>query len=318
MRHIFKVKTVEHNGRIICVIGLDMESGEIKYYTFLDNDCRYNEDNFHLIDFNSMPNCMLKSWLGNFKRFNNRENLPDYLKDVLDEYLKKHRDYNLKNGFPVDALDFNFPHLETKYCNIPDARLVFVCHGDYCSPENSIELISNGNIKGIAKHQRDIEKNVLFHELGHLKVTRTMLDKETQKLNYSVGFAKFACELIPICMVGDDLIYIGKKRIENGHLNALEETFNDYECSLANENYSFIYPLYAPILMDLSNGTFLKARNENDSEEYFKVMMRIINDENMARKTLEMMYHGLDSKAAVERSGAFKLLRKYQNVKNKK
>lgn len=318
MGYILKTKTLEHNGRVIGIIGMDMESGETKYYTFLDNHCNYDEDNFHLVDFNSMPNCMLKCWLKNFKRFNNRENLPDYLRDVLDEYLKKHRDYNLQNGFPVDAIDFNFSNLETKYFNIPDTRLTFVCHGDYYSPINSIELVSNRKSEEIASNQRVLEENVLTHELGHLKVARNILDKEVRRLNCSVGFRKFTYKLIPICMVGDDLIYIGEKIVKKPYFNALEETFNEYECSFIKKDYVCCYPFYAPILMDISNGTLLKARHENDGDEYFKVMTSIIDDENMARKTLEMMYLGLDLGSSVEQGKAFQLLKKYQKAKNRK
>lgn len=319
MANILHIKNLNYNNSLFGIAGIDVDTGIIKYYFFLDNDCCYEGDNLHFVDIDSLPNCMLKFWIEGreLKRYDEVEKLPDELKPFVSKYVTLHRNYNIQNGFSNKELNANIKNLEICFSEEPDDK-VFEVSGRYNSPANFISIVINRLQDSLTEHQKKLEQDVLLHELGHLKVTKYSLDLVNMKLNGSIGFYNFEYKLQFICQIDDDYIYVGKKQNEIGHTIALEEIFNELECHFIKPNYGFCYPEYGIILKELSRGSLVNARHYHDTLEYFRVMKNIIDDENLAQELLDSMFFSLNRSDIEARNKAFTLLKKYERAKLKK
>lgn len=322
MANILAIKNLTYNGRVIGVIGQDLKTGEFKQYSFLDFNCVSDDsEHFQLVDLKTMPNCLLKTWLSkdDMRRFDSTELLPEEIKIFLKGFSDEHKKFNSFMGFSNDDLINNERSLETVYREEPSTNHLTAVKGNYLCPINTIDIqvdrIENGS--SLRPAEMELIKNVLLHELGHCKVSNFTVDFKNLVLKSRVGFHVSNFKLNPICIVGKDLIFAPKLLPQKSHFIALEEAFNEYECTFIKSDYSYSYPEYGQILNRLSDGTLLEARHFHDSDEYFRVLTRIIPDKNLARILLSYMYKSLNETEEINAGKAFTILKKYERAKSK-
>ena len=307
-------------------VGVDLETGEIKYYSFYDND-NYNPGMLYEFDINNVKGKYLTGHM-KYCYYQREGYLPRQVKNQVDEIIDSHKNYNMKNGYPTTDLDFNKNNLSVKCINILNifGNSINVgalnISGGYIPVSNIINLKTIGyDCEYIPPNVKLQQTRVLVHEVGHMKVTRCVLDERCNKLLVKTGFYDSEAELRPCLLQNGDVFYI-LQNVPNLDINkegrALEELINDVDCSIAFPSYNGSYPKIGNQLNKLCDGKLLMARYENGLDTYYSSLTSIINSENLAIELLghlsESVY-GSEPKSSEEK--AMKLIKKYQNAKFK-
>lgn len=304
--------------------GVDLETGEIKYYSFYDHNDHYNSRILYEFDMNNL-NGQYLPWHMKYccyKRPSFSSQLSQKLRSAVDEVIDNHKKFNIENGFPTTNLDFNRKNLSIKSINVLNLFGTNNVCGVYIPVSNVVELINCDCDQECISSEELLQQNsVLIHEIGHMKVTKCDLDEKNNKLLVRIGFYNSEVALEPFELQNGDVFYKienmpGKSINKEGR--ALEEVINDVECSIIFPSYIGNYPKFGKQLNELCDGKLLMARYTNGIDDYYSGLTNIINSEDLATELLgnlsESIY-GSEPKRAEEK--AMKLIKKYQNEKFK-
>ena len=306
-------------------VGVNLETSEIKYYSFYNHRDHYNPGMLYEFDINNFNSQQLVRHMRycSYDRPSFSSALPQELKSVVYKVMDIHKNFNIKNGYPTTDLDFNMNNLSIKCINIFNlfgGNNSF--SGRYSPVANVIELINNNHdYECMTAEERLKQNNVLAHEIGHMKVTRCKLDEKNKKLLVRIGFYNAEIKLQPLMLENGDIFYktdnISEKNV-NQEGRTLEELINDVDCSNAFSAYIGNYPKLGKPLNDLCNGRLLMARYTNGIDKYYSSLKNIINSDDLATELLENLsesIYGSEPERAEEK--AIQLIKIYQNKKVK-
>lgn len=299
-------------------IGIDLDTKEIKYYSYYNLKQEYNEKTVYEFDPNNlevgskisrhMYHCNHKSSLA--------ETLPSELKQLVKKIINQHKQYNINNNYPIEYIDKNLINLSIEY------RSNFSLFGDlgfsatYVPVENTIGLAID---KSKWENLSNDEKCNIIHEVGHMKASSYRLDEVNNILIVKTGFYLSKVELEPINLENGDIFYriiSVPKRLENCNERALEEMINDLDCSLAFSSFNGNYPKLGKKLNDLCDQKLTYARYDIGIEEIYTCLQKIIDSKDLADELLEYVgdsIYGYDPE--ISENKASQLIKRYYENK---
>lgn len=304
-------------------VGIDLETKEIKYYSNYKSIQEYHWDSLYEFDPNNLDTEGPISWHMyhcTYKRPSLSDKLPDELVELAQNFINKHKEYNINNNYPIQNIDENVINLSLQY------RSNFSLFGDtgfsaiYIPVENIIGLATDKTKwDRLSDDKRDNFKNSLIHEIGHMKVSSCKLDEANNILSVKTGFYWSEIELKPIMLENGDIFYKITKIPEewkNCNQKALEEIINDFDCSLAFSSFKGNYPKLGKRLNDLCNQRLTYARYGSGIEELYTSLQRIIDSRDLADELLEYISDSIfGNDTEMSENKALQLIKKYEENK---
>lgn len=294
----------------------DIETKEIKYYTYFDKFDIYTPDTLHEFDpDNNDPNYYVNEhdFFGRYKREKVFPSLPEELVDEINASFEPHRQFNKGNNLPTEYLDENQKYFAIDYAmdlssflhrDIED--LLTAC---YNSENNSINLYATKFDYANLTDELKMElKYACRHEVGHMKATNNILDEKRNKLFIQSGFHHNSRRVSPIKTDDGDIVYRLGSNYQNRYHEleyALEEVANDFDCSLVFKgDYKGVYPTIGDRLNNLFQGQLLNLRYTATVADLITYLQEIIPNEEMAFRLFCDLFDSLfeeDRKEATEK-----------------
>lgn len=307
------------------VIGMDLETREIKYYSYYNENGEYDPNGLYEFHLDQLKeNSIIKKHLqdSNYKKQDLFDRVPTSIANLTIDLLDQHQKYNLKYHYPMDYLNQNSKNLSLRYITSWSAIERVQPHAFYLPVENEIVLITTRMIFD----QEEIEnttikiKNSLLHEIGHLKVADCTLNEEKNIFHVKTGFDEHDVKVQPVVLDNHDLFYITTCVCDakNNYGKALEEIINDYDCSLVDPLYFGTYPKLGERLDRLCGNTLLLSRYTKGVDFLYDHLQQIIPSNYLASELLEHIGNsvcGDDPKASENK--AMQLIKKYEHTLQK-
>ncbi|MCX4364925.1 MAG: hypothetical protein OSJ70_04050 [Bacilli bacterium] len=248
-------------------VAVDCDTGNICYFSHFDKSGTYNTSEIYPFDPNNVDGDL--AW--HMARSGYQvDQISSEIHPEIVEYLSKsitaHRDYNIKNSYRIDILDFNAKHLHVVYT--PSYLAVNREAASMYSPvENRLDLYSNKlEYEDASKRKKMQEKSNILHEIGHMKVSTYEI--KDNKLFIRTGFFSSEATLEPIVLRSGDIFYKIKDAAKKGinlEKKALEEIINDTECASIFSTFMRTYPNIGDSLNDLCDNVLPKLRHDDDA-----------------------------------------------------
>lgn len=283
----------------------DIETKEIKYYTFFDKSDIYTPDTLHEYDPNNRdPNYYVNDhdFFGRSKREKVFPNLPEELVSEVKSAIEPHRNFNKDNNLPTEYLDENQKYLVIDYV----MDLETMIHKDldvlssayYSSIRNSINFFaSKYDYANLPDDLKEELKYTCRHEVGHMKATDIKLDDVNNKLLIQTGFNHNARNVHPIKTDDGNVVYhLGNNDPNRYHEleYGLEEFANDFDCLLTFKgDYKGVYPTLGGRLNNLFKGNLLNLRYTVTVADLIDYLREIIPSEDMAYELFCNLYDSL-------------------------
>ena len=306
-------------------VGIDLETKEIKYYSFYNANQEYNKNSLYEFNPNNIETGSYIGWHMyhcSYKRPSLSDKLPNELVQLVPLFISQHKEYNINNNYPVQNIDQNSTNLSIQY------RSNFSLFGDsgfaaiYIPVENIIGLTTDKTRwNTLSSDEKEDSKNSLIHEIGHMKVSNCKLDEENNILYVKTGFYWSTIQLEPIILENGDIFYKIVKvpeKWQNCNEKALEEIINDLDCSLAFNSFKGSYPKLGTKLNDLCDKKLTFARYDIGIEQFYISLKKIINSQDLASELLEHIgdsVYGYDPEDSEKK--ALQLIKKYELAKRK-
>ena len=196
-------------------VAVDCDTGNICYFSHFDKSGTYNTSEIYPFDPNNVDGDL--AW--HMARSGYQvDQISSEIHPEIVEYLSKsitaHRDYNIKNSYRIDILDFNAKHLHVVYT--PSYLAVNREAASMYSPvENRLDLYSNKlEYEDASKRKKMQEKSNILHEIGHMKVSTYEI--KDNKLFIRTGFFSSEATLEPIVLRSGDIFYKIKDAAKKG------------------------------------------------------------------------------------------------------
>lgn len=304
-------------------VGVDLETKEIKYYSFYNSNQEYNSNSLYEFDPNNIENGSSIAWHMyhcSYNRPSLSDQLPDELVQLAQLFITRHREYNINNHYPVQNIDQNSINLSIQY------RSNFSLFGNsgfsaLYIPINNIIGLTTDKTKWnrLSSEQKEDAKNSLIHEIGHMKASNYKLDEDNNILHVKTGFYWSAIQLEPITLENGDIFYKIVKvpdKWQNCNEKALEEMINDLDCSFAFDIFKGSYPKLGAKLNDLCDKKLTFARYDKGIEQFYTSLKEIIDSQDLASELLEHIgnsIYGYDPEDS--KNKALQLIKKYEDKK---
>lgn len=309
-------------------VGVDIETGNIKYYSHYDRNNVYRQNELYEFDINKID--------GNYKLLQNLQHctyesrkvspeLPQELTSLLPAIILEHTKFNLSRSLPITYINLNKNNVSLEYNSGQYAFGTSSFAARYVPIRNVIQLTATKEEWETFQDYRKIEHlNYLRHEVGHMKATRIKLYENTNKLLVKTGFSSYKMTLLP-CINAVNL---------NGEIDAfygvhitsyvndleviLEEIINDLDCTLACKGFVGGYPSLGKRINTLCDDKLLEARYCHGMDIYYDSMCKIINSKDLAVELLETMLDSAYGKnPTISFEKANQLIKKYEIAKRK-
>lgn len=286
---IIELEKLKSNGVDFGYIGVEYETGNIRYFTYYNEGIYYSNRLFEL-DFKNSSVLKWYNEKNGYFRTHLDEHLPLELKNLTYSLIKKHEDFNKKNKYPTKYLEYNKKFLSFIY----DYRLIFLGGiAAYSLLENKICFDVNSSMwQGLDNDYKKKYTDALLHELGHMKVARVVFNEKNNQIEIFSGFCREDSDFEPIFLDNGDIFYKynkSKPLFELDGLTLLEEIMNDYDCKRIDPDYIGFYPDLGEYLEKLCDGELLYARYTDGIETYYRCLTNIINSKDLASELLERM-----------------------------
>lgn len=248
-------------------VAVDVDTGEICYFSHFDEKGIFDSKNIYPFDpRNINGNLALHMARSGYPTEKFSEELHPELRDFVQKAIDMHREYNEKNGYRTDLLDFNAKNLRVWY--VPSYYLYEKEENAFFFPvENRMNLYCDRyEYEGASKREKIAEKSDIIHEVGHMKVCTFKLEDNT--LYIRTGFAPSVAILDPVILKNGDVFYKVKKapnRKANLEEKALEEIINDTDCASIYKAFNKTYPNIGDSLNNLCDKKLPKLREEDDA-----------------------------------------------------
>ena len=248
-------------------VAIDADTGEVCYFSHFDEKGIFDSENIYPFNPKNIDGDL--AWHMERSGYPT-EKISDELHPELIDFIKKsivmHREYNEKNGYRTDLLDFYEKNLRVWY--VPSFSLCGREEAAFFFPfENRINLYCDRwEYKEASKKRKNIEKSNVVHEIGHMKVSSYKL--EDNILTIKTGFAPSTAILEPVILENGDIFYKVKKAPDenaNLEMKALEELINDTDCSKIYKTFIRTYPNIGDSLNILCDEKLPKLREEDDA-----------------------------------------------------
>ncbi|MCX4365173.1 MAG: hypothetical protein OSJ70_05310 [Bacilli bacterium] len=292
-----------YENTIFGYIVYDIESKEVKYYSFFNKEDIYTPGVLHEFDpFNKDPNYYVNDhdFFGRKKRTTISPSLPEELVEYINSAILLHRSFNKNNNLPTEYLDENKKYISIDYNmsfgSFLDRSLELLSSAFYNAGDNSINFhVSKQDWSSLPKEIKDKLKYVARHEVGHMKVTNYTLDESNSKLLVQTGFNHDSMDVKLFKTDDGDAVYVlgeidynKDKEIEIG----LEEIANDFDCLVAsNGDFPVSYTEIGRDLNRLFGGKLLEFRYNATVDDLVAYLREIIPSEDMAYELLDTLTH---------------------------
>jgi len=317
----------ENNGTCCGYEGIDIETGKRRYFTNMDEFGNYQDSILYEFDLNNPNTEYLRNALKNcyFQRCKFSEELPECIKRITEFYIEKHRNYNIKNGFPVDILDFNIPNLLITYEFDLFSFFDAAASGAYNGIKNSITLnVDKDRWAELNNFKKRKYNCILAHEIGHLKTSRLLIDEKEETIIQKTGVSNIIYAVKRTITKSGDAFWspiVSDKNMRNERSVILEEILNDYDCSKLERGFEINYPNFGMALNELCDNNLLMGRYTDGMDIYYSYLTSLIESDYLANELLDIFleitkYEG--KKARYYEKEARKLIREYQKVKKGK
>lgn len=284
----------------------DVETKEIKYYSYYNKDDIYTPDTLHEYDpFNKDPNYYVNNhdFFGRSIRETISPNLPDEVIEYVKKGIELHRVFNKENNYPTEFLDENEKYLAINYSmdleTFLHRTLTVLTATNYFSLDNSINFRTSKFDWGTIPE--DVKKglwHIAKHEVGHMKVTRYKLDEVNNTLCIKTGFSHNIMDVKPIITDDGGMVYTHGETFINKDIDiscALEEIICDYDSLLASRgDFDGNYPKIGEDLNRLFNGQLLGMRYTASINDLVAYLKDIIPSEDMAYELFNYLYEALN------------------------
>lgn len=312
MNYIIEIDRIINNGNCIGYIGIEYKTGIIRYFTHYSNNLYYSDTLFEIYNPKDLERYSL-----NYKR-EYSDRLPIELKSLLKTLIQRHKKFNLDNSFPIDMLEYNEKYLSIQY----DWYLkIFGSIATYTPLENKIDLnITKDSWKNLGENQKKKYNQVLLHEVGHMKVSRMIIDKTTFQVYTKTGFDTSIYQFQPIFLKnGDIFLKYDKLKSSTNKYKILEEIINELECMQIDSSYVLAYPNFGREINELCDGKLLFARYTNGVEEYYDSLNKIINSKDLADELLERILDVDSNEINIEsnKTKVLEIINRYKRQKYK-
>ena len=294
-----------YENTIFGYIVYDMETKEIKYYSYFNKEDIYTPDTLHEFDpFNKDPKYYVNDhdFFGRYKREDVSSSLPNEVIEYVNSAIKLHRAFNNENNFSTEHLDANAKYLSIDYKmnfeNFFHRNLSVLTSTNYSSLENSINFsVSKFDWDSLPETVRKAIWHIAKHEVGHMKVTSHKLDADNNVLRINTGFSHNIMAVRPIKTDDGCIVYAHGETYFNKNFDieyALEEIMCDYDSLLAS-NGDFVgnYPTIGKELNNLFNGKLLSMRYTASINDIVAYLKEIISSEDMAYELLGVLAESL-------------------------
>lgn len=327
MNKIIQISTLydKYHEMVFGYVGVDIDTGNIKYFSHYDQKDKYNPCMLYEFDINNCKSQYLRWHLCHcsYERPYFSDDLPKELINSLDNIITKHKLYNEKNNYPINNLEFNKKNLSVQYAY----NFSLFGNGNfaarYTPVANIIELTTNEiDWYELSLSDKERVKNSIIHEVGHMKTSKYELNERKNKLFINTGLysSEITLESYPIYDSG--IFYTVQKNLTNNNTELyrnLEEIINEVDCSYAFPQYIGNYPTFGKQLNELCDRRLLTARYNGGIDVYYDSLKSIINSESLATELLEYInesINGINPKDSEEK--VYTLLKHYHQKKSKK
>lgn len=283
----------------------DIETKEIKYYTYFDKYDIYTPNTLHEFDpDNKDPNYYVNDhdFFGRYKREKIFPILPDELIEEVNLAMEPHLKFNKENNLPTKYLEENQKYLSMDYA----MDIVDFLHRDiedllsayYDSAKNSINFFATKfDYANLTDEGKDELKHACRHEVGHMKVTNNKLDEVNNKLFIQTGFNHNTRNVHPIKTDDGNVVYLLGETDPNRYYEleyALEEFANDFDCLLTFKgDYQGVYPTLGSKLNNLFKGQLLNLRYTSTVADLIAYLQEIIPSERKAFELFCTLYDSI-------------------------
>lgn len=275
----------------------DLDTKEIKYFSFYTNEDIYTPGILHEFDpMNKKQDYFLNEHFifGGFNR-TNTPLLPDEIVSSVYDSILLHRKYNEDNNYSSENLDSNALFLVINYegdiHTLLHGGLSRVSTASYNSFNNTIGFyIDKLNWQNISDDVKKKISGCALHEVGHMEATSRVLDTKSNVLYLKTGFSHHAIGLTPILADDGSIIYdtdsiMAVKNFDIG--KSLEEIANEYKCSLlTNGKYSCTYPNLGNKLNTIFKDNLLNFRYNASINDVISYLVEIVPNEDLALELL--------------------------------
>ena len=306
-------------------VGIDIHTGEIKYYSFYDENGHFNPLKLHAFKLENVQNKRLQEHLKYCTCERIKEVVPKEINDFVGEGIKIHRDYNKKNNYSIKNIDNYIKSLFITQNYPTSSYSIREINAGFINKKNTIYWPYNKEeCKNLSTLEQTKRKNSLFHELGHMKVTRFSIEDNIGSLKTGFATDKFLLQPIPIA--DGEIFYKIEKSLSKIDIQStervLEELLNDYECEEALPTYKGNYPPFGKRLNNLCDKKLQKARYEHNIEIYYEALEKINSKRKKAEEVLEMIYACIYSYSKWDRKTleeqVDKQIQEYERIKRHK
>lgn len=248
-------------------VAIDVDTGEACYFSHFDDKGIFDPENIYPFNPENIDGDL--AWHMERSGYPT-EKISDELHPELIDFIEKaivmHREYNEKNGYRTDLLDFNQKNL--RVWHVPSYTIFGKEESAFFFPfENRINLYCDRYEYEVAsKREKNEEKSNVIHEIGHMKVSTFKLDGNTFTIR--TGFAPSIAILDPVTLKNGDIFYEVKESPDqnaNLEMKALEEIINDTDCSKVDKTFMRTYPNIGDSLNNLCDKMLPKLREEDDA-----------------------------------------------------
>ncbi|MDE6141835.1 MAG: hypothetical protein K2G03_04450 [Bacilli bacterium] len=266
-------------------VAIDIETGEICYFTNFDQYGIYDPNELYLFDPYNISGDL--AWHMSCSYYPIAQISNDIHPEIID-FIKwsvnAHRTHNEENGYRTDLLDFNEKHLKVIY--VPSYDLFDREDAAFYVPvENRMTFHCDRlEYEDASKRKKNTEKSNVIHEVGHMKVSTFKIDGN--KLFIKTGFFPSEATLELITLRNGDIFYKIMEEPKIGinlEKKALEEIINDTDCANIFPTYNRTYPHIGDVLNKLCDGKLPRFREEDDAFlAYFDYLKRVVGSKDLA------------------------------------
>ena len=295
-------------------IGLEYESGKIRYFTAYDSLGIYHDNQLYEFHINNPPNHLEHC----IKEYNRRKYLPSQLQMLAKTIIEQHLEFNKKNGYSISELKFNKKNISINYVNFKSINY----NTKYIPVENKIQVNVHKKMwPNLNETEKTAYEHELLREIGYMKATKKTFNKATNELYVKTGFSTTIYTYTPIALSNGDVFlkFEGEKNFQNAaYGQTLEVIMNEYECQQINPEYKNKYFNLGQILNELCDNKLAVARYNDGIEGYYNILKSIINDKYLAEELLDSIIELIKSyESEYDRNMSYtlKLIKRYQNAK---
>ena len=283
-----------YNEMIFGYVGIDIESKKIRYYSYYNSNNEYTPNTLYEYNPTELNTDSIINWHMyhcDYKRPEISQELPKNLTNLIHSYINKHMIYNLNHNYTIENINNNKKNLSIQYEHTFSLLSDPSFSACYVPVENIILLTTDETEwKELSPKEKKDFKNILIHEIGHMKASYWTVDDINNVLYVKTGFYHTQSELEPIVMETGDIFYkmiTTPNKWEHQVERALEEIINDLDCSYAFPKFYGVYPQFGEKLNELCDRKLTYARYNNGLEQLFIHLQSIINSKDLAIELLE-------------------------------